>query len=115
MKWIELKELVQLDEVAAHSAEKPVLIFKHSTTCSLSRAALDRLERRWKGEEVGEAPAYFLNIQANRSISNAIAERFSVRHESPQAIVLRNASAVYDESHLGINYEEIKKHLGPTP
>lgn len=114
MKWIELKELGQLDEVAAHSVEKPVLIFKHSTTCSLSRAALDRLERRWNGEEVSEAPTYFLNIQANRGISNAIAERFGIRHESPQAIVIRNASAVYDESHLGINYEEIKKYLAPA-
>ena len=114
MNWIELTDLNQLDEVEAQSASKPVLIFKHSSTCSLSRTALDRLQRRWNTAEASEVPVYFLNIQANRKVSDAIAERFSVRHESPQAIVLRNATVVYDQSHLGINYEEIQKHVAPA-
>ncbi len=66
--------------------------------------ALARLERT-------EAPTsiqfYYLDLLNYRTISNAIAEKFSVYHESPQILLIKNGECTYDESHGGIRMEEI--------
>ncbi len=59
MNWIQLKTLQQLDEIKKESEEKPVLIFKHSTRCSISRMTLDRLERNWNTQEMVSVKPYF--------------------------------------------------------
>jgi bacillithiol system protein YtxJ len=106
MNWIELTGLQQLDQIRQSSLERPQVIFKHSTRCSVSSMALHRLER-------SEAPAgadfYLLDLIRHREISNTIAESFSVYHESPQVLIIRNGECVYDESHSGINMEEIRE------
>ncbi len=104
MNWIELKHADQIDELKSKSFEQPQVIFKHSTRCSISSMVKNRLER-------AAAPAtisfHFLDLVANRTISNKIAEDFFVEHESPQVLVIRNGECVYDESHNGINMDEI--------
>lgn len=111
MEWIELTHPQQLQEVIEVSQTEPVFIFKHSTTCSISRMALDRLERQWK--PLAEAPGkgYFLDLLAHRPISNQIADLFGVRHESPQVLVIKNGKAVYHESHYGISYPSLRAVL----
>ena len=106
INWIELTDLNQLDEIAATSNEKPVVIFKHSTRCSISRMALKQFEREFDLENVVDA--YFLDLIAHRDISNEIAERFNVYHESPQLILIKNGKAVYDVSHSDIDAEALK-------
>lgn len=109
MEWNNLIELSQLDQLVEESKLAPVLIFKHSRSCSISRASLDRLERNWKLG--GDTKAYYLDLITYRSISNEIASRFGVPHESPQVIVIQRGEAVYDRSHFEINYPEIEKQL----
>ncbi|MCU0356682.1 MAG: bacillithiol system redox-active protein YtxJ [Cyclobacteriaceae bacterium] len=109
MQWNELSNLNQLTTLEQESTEKTVLIFKHSTSCSISRVALDRLQRNWKEEEMKEVKPYFLDLISYRDISNQIAERFSVYHESPQVILLRNNKVIYADSHWGIDYQAIKQ------
>ena len=108
MNWIPLQEMSQLDEIVTRSYQHPQVIFKHSTRCSISSMALNRLERE-------DAPLgtdfYYLDLLAYRMISSAIAERFQVHHESPQIIVIKNGEVVYDESHMAIQMQEIASQL----
>lgn len=104
MNWIPLITEQQLDEIAAKSFSTPQVIFKHSTTCSISSMALNRLQR---AETPINVDFHYLDLLKLRGISAAIATKFDVPHESPQVIVLKNGNCVYDESHYAISMEEI--------
>jgi bacillithiol system protein YtxJ len=104
MNWIELSDESQLENIKKESFEKPVVIFKHSTRCSISAMAKNRLEREKPVEGV---TFYYLDLIRYRNISNRIAEIFDVVHESPQVLLIRNGVCVYDESHNGIAMDEI--------
>jgi bacillithiol system protein YtxJ len=87
MKWNALTSIAQIDEIKELSNQQPVLIFKHSTRCSISATALSRLERSWKAEEMIPLQTYFLDLIAYRSVSGAVAEIFDVQHQSPQVCI----------------------------
>ena len=108
MNWTELKALDQLEEIKSESAERPILIFKHSSRCNISRTTLDRLERHWNDKEMAKVKPYFLDLISNRVISNQLAEEFNVEHESPQIIVVENGKSILNLSHFEIDYLEIK-------
>ena len=110
MNWIELKSQEQLDRIREESKTQPVLIFKHSTRCSISSTALSRLNRTWKTEET-PIKTYYLDLISYRGISNQVVENFDVEHQSPQVLVLQNGKTVLVQSHLAINFDEIKKAL----
>ncbi|WP_462253929.1 bacillithiol system redox-active protein YtxJ [Ekhidna sp.] len=105
LPWKELNNVSQLEEIDNLSQEKPVLLFKHSTRCSISAMSLGRFERSFSDDYSFEP--YFLDLIAHRDVSNMIAERYGIRHESPQAILIANGKAVFNSSHMGINYEEL--------
>lgn len=109
MKWSKLTSVHQLDEILKESKEKPVLIFKYSSRCSLSRMALDRLERNWVDAEMTRIKPYFLDLISFREISDQIATRFAVEHESPQVLIIENERSVYDQSHMAIEYQKIRE------
>ncbi len=104
MNWIALTEEAQLDQIKEQSKQQPVVIFKHSTRCSISDMAKGRLERKAVPENV---QFYYLDLIRYRNISNDIVKVFGVRHESPQVLLIKNGECVYDESHNGISMEEI--------
>ena len=108
MNWNNLETISQLEEIKKESFKRPVGIFKHSTRCSISAAALSRLERGWNQQSKGhEISMYFLNLLKHRDISNQIVIDFEVSHESPQFILLKNGQTVYHASHFGINLDTI--------
>jgi bacillithiol system protein YtxJ len=107
MSWKKLENISQIAEIREESKEKPVLIFKHSSRCSISSMAWNRMERSWKEADSVKLSPYFLDLISYRDISNAIAEEFSVEHASPQVIVIKNGKAIYDNSHMGISYRDI--------
>lgn len=104
MHWIHLTEDEQLNQITNQSYERPQVIFKHSTRCSISSVALQRLQ---KAAQPADVDFYFLDLIAYRHLSNRVAELFQVHHESPQVLVIRNGACVYDESHLGISMDEL--------
>jgi bacillithiol system protein YtxJ len=104
MAWIPLTSEAQLDEIVAKSANKTQVIFKHSTRCSISAVAQQRLQKAKFPEDID---FYYLDLIAYRSVSNQIADRFNVHHESPQVLVIKDGKCVYDESHLAISVDEI--------
>ncbi|HMJ47069.1 MAG TPA: bacillithiol system redox-active protein YtxJ [Ferruginibacter sp.] len=104
MNWNTLTTESELEEINKRSVEKPQVIFKHSTRCGISSMAKNRLER---SQSPGDLDFYFLDLLAHRSLSNKIAAEFSVHHESPQVLVIKNGECVYDESHSGISMDDI--------
>ena len=108
MKWNHLNAVDQLDEIKKESSEKNILIFKHSTRCNISRATLDRLERKWNDSEMQDVKPYFLDLLNYREISNSIVEKFNVEHESPQILLIKEGRAILDQSHFSIDYDQIK-------
>lgn len=104
MKWTPLTDEGQLSEIITQSQTKPQVIFKHSTRCSISSVAWQRLQKASQPEGLD---FYFLDLLAHRSISNKIVETFKVHHESPQVLVIKNGECVFDESHLGISMNDI--------
>jgi len=111
MDWHLLENLSQLEEIKQKSGEKPVLIFKHSTRCSISGMAWDRLKRNWKKEDSEKVTPYFLDLIRHRDVSNQIEKEFNVYHESPQVILVKLGKAVYDNSHMGISYADIMSKI----
>lgn len=109
INWNELTDLGQLNEIIAISNEKPVVIFKHSTRCSVSRMALKQFENEFNISD--KVTPYFLDLIAYRDISNAIADRFEVTHQSPQLIVIKEGRAIYNVSHSDIDAEELGKKV----
>ncbi len=104
MNWIEITDEAQLSDVKNLSAEKPQLIFKHSTRCPVSTMAKTRLER---GTTPPNIDFYYLDLIKHRNISQKVAETFDVSHESPQVLLIKNGACIYDESHSGITMDEI--------
>ena len=109
ISWNELTDLGQLNEIIAMSNEKPVAIFKHSTRCSVSRMALKQLENEFNSSD--KVTPYFLDLIVHRDISNEIANRFGVTHQSPQLILIKNGKAIYNVSHSDIDAEELSEKV----
>lgn len=107
--WIDLNEMEQLDKIEKISEEKTVAILKHSTRCGVSRMVLRMFESDYNLEENGPVKLYFLDLITHRDISNEIAERFKVRHESPQLIVIKNGEVVHHSSHQGISARKLNE------
>lgn len=109
INWIPLNFMGQLDEIVAFSNQKPIVIFKHSTRCSVSRMALKRFENEYNLEEVVDT--YFLDLLEHRDISAEIARRFNVVHQSPQLLLIKEGKSVYDVSHSDIDAEDLKSKI----
>lgn len=114
INWTELKEEAQIENIRKESKEHPVLIFKHSTRCSISRTALDRLERNWRSEDVASLKTYYLDLLSYRNVSNQVASYFGVEHESPQVLVVKDGKPMHVRSHLSIGFEDISQALNST-
>lgn len=110
MLWHQLTDSSQLSELINISKEQStkgltVLIFKHSTRCSISSMVLGRLESKWENNH--EIKPFFLDLLSYRSVSNEIAELFGVDHASPQVLLIQNGQCFYHNSHNGISYQAI--------
>ncbi len=109
--WESLDSASQLAQIIEQSNRQPVLIFKHSTRCSISSMALSRLERQINTlKEAGIRP-FLLDLVAYRDVSNQVAQEFAVRHESPQVLLLQNGTVTYHTSHSEIRAETLLEQL----
>ena len=108
MNWHPINTVEQLEQIKAASYNNPQVIFKHSTTCSISRMAFNRFERAESPENVD---FHYLDLLSFRAISAEIASFFQVHHESPQVLLIKDGECIYDESHYGIMMEELTSFL----
>lgn len=104
--WTEIENLTGLDQAISESKDRKVVIFKHSTRCFISKSVLNNFEKQIEANPK-DFSYYFLDLIEYRGISNEIAKRFDVTHQSPQVIVLENGVAIYNASHDNIDLEKI--------
>jgi monothiol bacilliredoxin len=108
-----LHDVESLDAAIAESRERPVLLFKHSRHCGTSFEALDELHAHIEGAQPGSAAYKMITVQTHRRVSDAVADRFGIRHETPQAIVLRGGKVVWNASHFRITAAQLDQALRP--
>jgi bacillithiol system protein YtxJ len=106
-----LSDLDMLEAAIAESRERPVLLFKHSRTCGISCEALDELHAHLRDGGSGGASYKMITVQSHRRVSDHVAERLGVRHETPQAIVIRDGQSIWNASHFRITADELGKVL----
>lgn len=104
--WVKLTSSEQLHELLQSSETNPLLLFKHSTRCSISSMALNRFENNMNPES---ATCVYLDLLAYRSLSAEIEQLTKVQHQSPQAILINNHEVIYSATHSEISALEILK------
>ena len=110
-KLTHLSDVAELESAITESRERPVLLFKHSRTCGISCEALDELHAHIEG--AAAVAAYkLITVQSHRRVSDEVASRFGIRHESPQAILLRDGVPVWTGSHFRITAQQLDSVLG---
>lgn len=102
--FVEINSIQKLEELFESSDETPVLLFKHSSTCSISFDI-------YREMAAISAEINLVVVQTARHISDLIAEKTGIRHQSPQAIVLKNGRTIYHASHYDISTDEIQKNM----
>jgi len=108
ISWQKLDSSLVIDDLITASMSQDVLIFKHSTSCSLSYIAKSRLEDQWCFTNEVVLP-YYLDLKTYRDLSNTVAEKFSIHHESPQVLVIRQGQCIFDASHLDISVSDLRE------
>jgi bacillithiol system protein YtxJ len=104
-----LKSLADLDDAVRRSHARPIVIFKHSATCGRSASAFEEVEDLMALEPA--AAVFVVSVQFGAHISNEIARRFRLRHESPQVLVIRDGEVAWHASHYRVTREQIAAAL----
>jgi bacillithiol system protein YtxJ len=99
-----------IEALVAASLQEKILIFKHSLTCEISMAAFEELERYLAERPPGGPRVALIKIQQARDASNEVARRTGVKHESPQALVLRDGKVAWHASHFSITARALADH-----
>jgi bacillithiol system protein YtxJ len=106
-RWRLIESVSDLVKAIELSEETPVLLFKHSTRCSISSMALSTFNREWQLSEE-QCPIYYIDLLKYREVSNEVARLTGVVHQSPQAIVMKGGSVIYSASHGAIDAESVE-------
>lgn len=109
MNWIELFTAEELNALITESNTKPVIIFKNSTTCFISKMALRNFEAEFTNKN--GVNCYMIDVKKNRFLSMEVAKHFNIQHESPQLLIVSKESVIYDTSHEGIDAKITEKQI----
>lgn len=107
----ELKKQDDLNALLRDSSHKPVLLLKHSTRCPISAQAYDEYLRHANQDEGGEIVYALVLVVEHRPVSNAVEEALGIKHESPQAILVKDGRAVWHASHWSIKADALKEQI----
>ncbi len=110
MNWTNLESQEELQNAIDKSFTKPVVIFKHSTRCSVSSMAKRNFETGWENLDE-HIQAYFLDLLSYRAISNTIADELEVIHASPQIILVKDGKSVFNASHNEIEANDLQDYI----
>ena len=105
-----LHQIVEFERLLAESSQRPLLLFKHSRSCGTSAEALDEVLTHLE-EHDGSARVAMVTVQTDRALSNAISARLGVRHETPQALLVRGGRVVWSASHFRVTADEIARAI----
>lgn len=110
LPWIPLNDLPQLDFIESKSVRKTQVIFKHSTRCGVSRMVLNQFVDAYNLTEK-DLDLYYLDLLNHRDVSNEIAAKFQVMHQSPQLLVIKNGVVVAQDSHGALNAIDLSRFV----
>jgi bacillithiol system protein YtxJ len=102
LPMLQLKSMADLEALLASSGTQPVLVFKHSTTCPVSARAHREWEAFQATPEAGKVKLAWVRVIEERPVSLALADRVNVKHESPQALLIKDGQALWHTSHRGV-------------
>jgi bacillithiol system protein YtxJ len=115
----QLQHIEQLDRLLSESHTRPLLLFKHSFSCGVSAEALDELIDHLNADIVAAGvpdPRYaIVTVQTHRDVSNAVSSKLGIRHETPQALLIRDGRVIWSASHFRVTAEAMKKALTSAP
>ena len=115
----QLQHIEQLDHLLSESHTRPLLLFKHSFSCGVSAEALDELIEHLNADIVAAGvpdPHYaIVTVQTHRDVSNAVSTKLGVRHETPQALLIRDGRVIWSASHFRVTAEAMKRALTAAP
>lgn len=97
------------EELDRAFGEPWALLFKHSTRCPVSSAAWREVAAFRKAHP--DAVVLVVHVVEQRALSNAVASRTGVRHESPQAILIENGRVAWHDSHEGVTADALERLL----
>ena len=95
-----VSDAAALEELFARSNEEPVLLFKHSNSCPISARAYSQMT-------AVKTPVSIVVVQKSRDVSREVEQRTGIRHETPQALVIRNGRVVWNASHFDITADVV--------
>ena len=107
----ELKSQQDWEKCMEASADKPVFVFKHSTSCPISGAAHDRVKEYDNQNGRSGPDIYLVKVIESRPVSNQIAEDLGVQHQSPQIMLVKDKVSVWSASHHGVRGERMQEAL----
>lgn len=110
MNWEVLESLDQLKKIEQESSELPIVIFKHSTRCGISSIALRQFEKDFDLPP-NRIKIYYLDLLRYRTVSDAVAERLGIPHQSPQILVILDGSVVHHASHHNIDAKRLNSFI----
>jgi len=108
--WQPLNAINQLENIRSESNNRPQVIFKHSTSCGISRMVMNMFKSNYSLTE-GQMDFHFLDLLANREVSNAVASEFGVMHQSPQLLIIKNGTVVIHDSHGAISDIKLEQYI----
>ena len=115
----QLQHIEQLDRLLSESHTRPLLLFKHSFSCGVSAEALDELIDHLNADIVAAGvpdPRYaIVTVQTHRDVSNAVSSKLGIRHETPQALLIRDGRVIWSASHFRVTAEAMKQALTSVP
>ena len=110
VNWIPFNSLEQIKTIKELSKSETILVFKHSTRCSISSMVIKRFENLFDSS-MNNIKVYYLDLLNFRAISDEVGYSFQVQHQSPQLLIIRNEVAVLNVSHYDIATVNIQKYL----
>ena len=110
LSWTPLISVDEINTIKEISKNHSILIFKHSTSCGISRMVMKQFESLFN-EENKHLKVYYLDLLNFREVSSKLSEVFQVIHQSPQLLVIKNGISIYNESHYEITKVNLSKYV----
>ena len=108
MNWHKLSSIQEIPDLLAQDKNRSVLIFKHSTRCPVSFAALKRIEKKWNSENEAQMQPFLVDVLKERTHSNEIGLEYNVEHASPQILLINREGCAYHAEHESITHENLQ-------
>lgn len=103
-----LTSATEFEDALDRSRAEPVLLYKHSDRCSISTRAREEVLRF---DADVDCETFEVVVQEARPVSDRIADALDIRHETPQAILLRDGRPVFDASHSNVTADSLQSAL----